>query len=53
MGTHGAVGSMTDGGTGGMTDGGAGVLADGAIVVGWLDNGENGPDEKCVDGICL
>jgi len=53
--THGTVGCITDGGAGGRTgDGGAGALADGAIVVGGLDENEdgNGPDDKCA-GVCL
>jgi len=48
MATCGMVGCMTDRGTGGRTgDGGTGALANGAIVVGWLDEDEegNGPDE--------
>ena len=54
--TCGVTGHMTDGGAGGrIGDGGTGALADGAIVVGWLDEDEdgNGPNDKCVDGICL
>jgi len=54
--THGTVGHITDGGAGGrIGDGGAGALADGAIVVGRLDKGKdgNGPNDKCVDGVCL
>ena len=45
--TDGDAGGRTDGGVGGRTDGGAGALTDGAIVVGWLDEDEegNGPDE--------
>ena len=56
MATHGTVGRMTDGRAGGRTgNGGAGVLADGEIVVDGLDKDENrnGPDDKCVDGVCL
>jgi len=53
--TYGTVGHITDGGAEGrIGDGGAGALADGAIVVGGLDKGKdgNGPDDKCVDGVC-
>ena len=47
------VGRMTDGGAGGrIGDGGAGALADRAIVVGGLDEDEDGND-KCADGVCL
>ena len=54
--TCGTVGYMTDWGAGGRTgDRGAGALANGAIVVGRLDEDEdgNGPDDKCADGVCL
>jgi len=54
--THGTVGHMTDGGAGVRSgDGGAGALADGAIMVGGLDEDEdgNGPNDKCADGVCL
>ena len=53
--THGTVGRMTDGGAGGkIGDGGTGVLTDRAIVVDRLDEDKdgNGPDDKCVDGVC-
>jgi len=53
--TCGTVGCITDGGAGGrIGDGGAGALADGAMMVGGLDEDEdgNGPDDKCVDGVC-
>jgi len=54
--THGTVGHMTDGGAGGrIGDGGGGALADGAVMVGGLDEDEdgNGPNDKYADGVCL
>jgi len=56
VGTCGGIGNMTDGGAGGsMGDRGAGAFTDGAVVVGWLDEDEdgNGPNDKCADGMCL
>ena len=54
MGTCGGVSNITDGDAGGsMGDRGTGAFTDGAMMVGWLGKDkENGPDDKCEDGIC-
>ena len=45
--TCGTVGNITDGGTG------VGGFTSGTMVVGWLGADEkNGPNNKCVDGVC-